>query len=152
MTVQLANGTAVTKAGLDKTAFVADDQLFTVNTTVYEVTLIPGSTTKTRRRKLWNAGQVVRQSDIDRAWPTATITSLSPTSGPAAGGTAVTITGTNLRGVTAATFGGTAATSVVAVNETTVTCVTPAKTAATYDVAVTDDSGTATKTAAFTYV
>ena len=39
-----------------------------------------------------------------------TVTSVSPNSGPAAGGTSVTITGTNFTGATAVTFGGTAAT------------------------------------------
>lgn len=152
MPVQLANGTAVTKSGLAKTAYTADDPQFTITNAVYEVTEWPGQPSRTRRRKLWNAGQVVRQSEIDRAFPTATITGVSPATGTTAGGTAVTLTGTNLRGVTAVSFGGTAATSVVAVNNTKVTCVTPAKTAGAYDVGATDDSGAATpKTAGFTY-
>ena len=40
-----------------------------------------------------------------------TVTAVSPTSGPAAGGTAVTITGTDFTGATAVDFGTTAATS-----------------------------------------
>lgn len=150
MTVKLTDGTPVTKAGLDTTAYTADDPQFTVNTDLWEEKLFPGSTTVNKRR-LARAGDIVAQSDIDRWFPDATLTSISPDEGPTAGGAAVTITGQNLRGVTAVTFGGTAATSVVAVNESTVTCVTPAKAAGTYDVAVTDDSGSDTLTAAYTY-
>ena len=41
-----------------------------------------------------------------------TVTAVSPSAGPVAGGTSVTITGTDLTGATAVTFGSTAATSV----------------------------------------
>jgi len=56
-----------------------------------------------------------------------TITSLSVTTGPASGGTSVTITGTLfLSGPPAVLFGNQAATSVVWNSATSVTCVTPA--------------------------
>jgi hypothetical protein len=56
-----------------------------------------------------------------------TIATLSTTTGPHAGGTAVTITGTLfLQGQLMVTFGAYAATSIVWVNSTTITCVTPA--------------------------
>ena len=42
--------------------------------------------------------------------PAPTVTGVSPTTGPTAGGTSVTITGTNFTGATAVSFGGTAAT------------------------------------------
>ena len=45
---------------------------------------------------------------------------------PAAGGTSVTITGTNFTGATAVTFGGTAATGVTVVSATSITATTPA--------------------------
>lgn len=80
-----------------------------------------------------------------------TVTSLSPNTGAAAGGTAVTITGKDFTGATAVTFGGTAGTSRVVVNDTTITIVTPAKTAGAYDVVVTTPSGSGTKTNGFTY-
>ena len=44
------------------------------------------------------------------------VTGLSPTSGPAAGGTLVTITGTGFTGATAVDFGTTAATDVTVVS------------------------------------
>lgn len=80
-----------------------------------------------------------------------TVTSLSPNTGAAAGGTAVTITGKDFTGATAVTFGGTAGTSRVVVNDTTITIVTPAKTAGAYDVVVTTPAGSGTKTNGFTF-
>jgi formylglycine-generating enzyme required for sulfatase activity len=81
-----------------------------------------------------------------------TITSVSPTSGTTAGGTTITITGTNLTGASSVTVGGNPATSVTVVNSTTVTAVTPAGAAGARDVAVTTPGGTATLPNAFTYV
>ena len=54
-----------------------------------------------------------------------TVTGISPTSGPAAGGTPVTITGTGFTGATAVDFGTTAATDVTVVNDTTITANSP---------------------------
>ena len=78
-----------------------------------------------------------------------TITAISPSSGPTAGGTAVTITGTNLTGATAVTIGGTAATGVTVVNATTITATTPAGTDGAANVVVTTPGGTGT--GLFTY-
>ena len=82
-----------------------------------------------------------------------TVTSVSPTSGPAAGGTSVTITGTGLTGATAVKFGATAATGVVVNSATSVTATSPAGTG-TVDVTVTTPGGTSATSAAdhFTYV
>ena len=82
-----------------------------------------------------------------------TITAVSPTSGPAAGGTSVTITGTGLTGATAVKFGTNAATGVVVNSATSVTATSPAGTG-TVDVTVTTANGTSATSAAdhFTYV
>ena len=80
-----------------------------------------------------------------------TISSVSPSSGSTLGGTAITITGTNLTGATSVTVGGVAATDVV-VSSTSVTAVTPAGTAGLTSVAVTTPGGTATLPSAFTFV
>jgi hypothetical protein len=74
------------------------------------------------------------------------------TSGPPAGGTNVTITGTSLTGATAVTFGGAAATNVVVVDDTTITATTPAHAAGAVDVVVITPSGTGTGTNAYTYI
>ena len=79
------------------------------------------------------------------------ITNINPTSGPAAGGTAVTITGTNLGSTTSVTVGGTAAT----INTNTATQIditTPAGTAGAADVVVTTAGGSDTSAGAFTYI
>lgn len=81
-----------------------------------------------------------------------TVSSVSPNSGPQSGGTAVTITGLNLTGTAAVTFGGAAATAVSVVNNTTVTATTPAHAPGTVDVQVTNATGTGTGSGLFTYL
>jgi hypothetical protein len=82
---------------------------------------------------------------------TPTISSIAPAEGPMAGGTLITITGTNLNGTTSVTFGGAAATAVTVVSATSVTCVTPAGAAGTATVALTTPGGLASDANAFTY-
>lgn len=103
------------------------------------------------RRLAFVPGRVYTKSQIDRMFPVASISGISPATGPAAGGTTVTIKGQNLTGTSAVTFGGTAGTSVTVIDANTVTVVTPAKTAGAYNVVLTDDSGTVTVTNGFTY-
>lgn len=57
--------------------------------------------------------------------PRPTIGSLSPASGPVAGGTQVAISGTDLENTTSVSFGGVAATAVTAVSETEILATTP---------------------------
>jgi hypothetical protein len=83
--------------------------------------------------------------------PAPTVVSLAPTSGPAAGGTTVTITGTSFTGTTAVKFDTTDATSFTVVNGTTITAVAPAHAAGSADVRVTTASGTSANTAADDY-
>ena len=84
-----------------------------------------------------------------------TVTTVSPTAGPTAGGSTVTITGTNLG--TAATasvmFGATAAT-IVNDNGTSLVATSPAGAAGTVDITVTTAGGTSTTSAndQFTYM
>ena len=70
-----------------------------------------------------------------------TVTSVAPDSGPAAGGTAVTISGRLFRHSSAVDFGTTPATSFTVVNSKEITAVAPAGTG-TVDVTVTNESGT----------
>jgi hypothetical protein len=71
-----------------------------------------------------------------------TVTNVNPNAGPLAGGTAVTITGTNLTGATSVTFGGLAATGVVVNSATSISAMSPADSAGTVDVRVTTAGGT----------
>ena len=81
-----------------------------------------------------------------------TVTAISPTSGSVAGGTPITITGTNFTGATGATINGVAVTSFVVVNPTTITAIAPAGvTGAAKNVVVTTPTGSATGTGLYTY-
>src|SRR6266403_5517724 len=84
--------------------------------------------------------------------PSPSVTSISPNSGPTAGGTPVTITGNNFTGATAVRFGGTAATSFTVNSATAITATAPAG-SGTVDVTVTNSSGTSATNAVdqFTY-
>ena len=81
-----------------------------------------------------------------------TVTSVSPSAGPIAGGTAVTITGTNFATGATVTIGGTAATNVVVVSGTQVTATTPAGSAGAATVTVTVNGQSGGLTNGFTYV
>jgi hypothetical protein len=111
-----------------------------------------GGTFEDLNRLAYATGQIVPTSVINGDFVAATIASISPATGPAAGGTAVTIKGTDFGGTAGVTFGGTAATSVKVIDSKTITCVTPAKSAATVNVVVQDDSGDVTSTGGFVFV
>ncbi|MBB5066078.1 chitobiase/beta-hexosaminidase C-terminal domain-containing protein [Granulicella mallensis] len=70
-----------------------------------------------------------------------TVTGISPASGPSAGGTSVTITGTNFTGATAVNFGATPATSLTVNSATSITAVSPAG-SGTVDITVVTPGGT----------
>ncbi len=72
------------------------------------------------------------------------VTSVSPNGGPLAGGTVVTITGTNFTGGSGATFGGAACTAFTVVSNTSITCTTPAGSGAVNVVVTATGSGTLT--------
>lgn len=74
--------------------------------------------------------------------PAPTLSSLSPNNGTTAGGTSVTLTGTNLSSTSAVSFGGTAATGIVNMSATQARCTSPAKSAGTYSVTATTPGGT----------
>lgn len=82
----------------------------------------------------------------------ATLSAISPASGPLDGGTTVTITGTDLDTATDVFIGGVAAKDVVRVNATTLTATTPASRPGSVDVSIITASGTSTGAGIFTYV
>jgi hypothetical protein len=80
------------------------------------------------------------------------VTSVSPSSGPLAGGTSVTITGANFAAGATVTIGGTAATNVTVVSATSITATTPAHAAGQTAVTVTNSNGlSGSLTNGFTY-
>ncbi len=82
------------------------------------------------------------------------VTGISPTSGPEAGDTSVTVTGTGFTGTTFVLFGSSPAASFTVDSDTGITAVSPAGSAGTVDITVTTFSGTSPVSAAdqFTYV
>jgi hypothetical protein len=80
-----------------------------------------------------------------------TISSLTPNQGPLAGGTGVTLTGTNLTGAIVI-VDKTRLTSITVDSDTQIRFTTPAGAAGAADVVVTTPSGTATSVGGFTYV
>lgn len=81
-----------------------------------------------------------------------TVTSITPTSGSTAGGTSVTITGTNFTSSSTVSFGGASAASVTVNGATSITAVTPAASAGAVNVTVTTSAGTSIQTATYTYI
>jgi hypothetical protein len=82
-----------------------------------------------------------------------TLVSLAPLSGPTAGGTLLTLTGSGFAAGATVTVGGAMATDVVVVSSVLARAVVPAHAAGAVDVTLTnDDQQAATLAAAFTYV
>jgi hypothetical protein len=113
------------------------------------------SSAQTNKTYVTDFGAVTfnRGTAIVAVWPVAvtaappTVSSVAPSSGPTAGGTAVTITGTDFVSGATVTLGGTAATGVTVVNDTTITATTAAHAVGAVDVVVTNpdtQSGTLT--------
>lgn len=81
-----------------------------------------------------------------------TVTAVSPSSGPLAGGNTVTITGTNFAGVNEVKFGGTNATAFNVLSSTQISAIVPAGSAGAVDVRVTTTGGSAVLPGGYTYV
>ena len=82
------------------------------------------------------------------------VTGISVTTGSAAGGTSVTLTGTGFTGATGVSFGARAATRFTVNSSTSITAVSPAEPGGTVDVTVTAAGGTSATSGAdqFTFV
>lgn len=85
------------------------------------------------------------------ATPAPTVTAVTPATGSTAGGTPITITGTDLTGATAITVGGAACISFNAASATSATCTTPPGAAGTASVVVTTAGGNNAANTLFTY-
>lgn len=119
---------------------------------IYETYTLPGTNFESYKRTAFNKNQVITQKELDAAFPTATIDTVSPVSGPIAGGTAITITGTSFAGASGVTIGGTAATNFKVVSPTKITCTAPAHAAGSVAVVVKDDAGDVTKTGGYAFI
>ena len=84
--------------------------------------------------------------------PTPTVTGVSPSSGPTAGGNTITITGTGFASGATVKVGTIAATKVTYISSTTLTAVAPAQAAGSHNVYVTTTGGTSATTTSDTYV
>jgi hypothetical protein len=81
-------------------------------------------------------------------------TAVAPATGPATGGTLITVSGTGFpttASAITATLGGTPLTSITPINSTKFTAITPYHASGSVALAVTTAAGTATKQSAFTY-
>ncbi|MGB4658681.1 MAG: Ig-like domain-containing protein, partial [Mobilitalea sp.] len=83
--------------------------------------------------------------------PAPTVLGIAPNSGLAAGGTSVTITGTDFTGASAVYFGGTAADSFIVDSSTSITAMSPAG-AGTVDITVVTKGGTSMTNAADSFL
>lgn len=146
------DGTNLTKAELLALTTVVETverRVFTKD--VQQAYSYEGQKGESGRRTAFVKNQSITTSEINALFAAPVVDTVSPANGVVAGGTKVTIKGSNLSGNQSVTFGGTAATSVVVVNQNTITCTAPAHAAGTVDVVVTDDAGSATKTGGFVY-
>ena len=119
----------------------------------YIYTVVGNYTAQLTVSNIFGSSSATKQVNV--TYPAPTFTSISPTSGPTSGGTAVTIVGTNFvsGGSFGVTIGGVAATSVVRINATYITAVTPAGAPGAQNVVITNNDGqTATGPGAYTYV
>jgi len=80
-------------------------------------------------------------SETQSSDPPPTLTSITPQSGTTAGGTSVSLSGSNFASGATVSFNGTAATSVSVVNASTITAVTPPQAAGEANVTVTNPGG-----------
>ncbi|MFB8026015.1 MULTISPECIES: IPT/TIG domain-containing protein [unclassified Streptomyces] len=154
-----AAGSRITKAAFPATTVSDPEKRVTADvysTRVHDTGTRPNDTRDSVpegsiKTLLFKAGATVRQSQIDKLFPAATIATISPTTGPAAGGTVVTITGTNLDGLADVKFGSTAGTNLKVLSAGRIQVTTPAGTAGAVSVVIGDDAGTVTKSSGFTY-
>ncbi|WP_339850761.1 IPT/TIG domain-containing protein [Paenibacillus sp. FSL W7-1088] len=154
-----SGGTTVTLTGTNLTDATAvkfgatEATSYTVNSATQITAIAPAGSAGTVDVTVTTPGGTSTTSAADQYTYHAepTITSVSPTSGPTTGGTAVTLTGTNLTDATEVMFGATEATSYTVNSATQITAIAPAGSAGTVDVTVTTPGGTSTTSAANQY-
>jgi IPT/TIG domain/Viral BACON domain len=157
----VAGGTTVTITGsgftgASKVLFGSATSTFTVNSDT-RITAVSPAGSGTVHVTVTTPGGTSATSNADRftylvAPPVPIVTSISPTSGPVAGGTSVIIRGSGFTGASKVLFGTVPASSVTVNSDTQITAVSPAG-SGTVHVTVTTPGGTTTTSIAdrFTY-
>ncbi|MFI6310238.1 IPT/TIG domain-containing protein, partial [Nocardia fusca] len=139
----LTGATAVSFGGTPATSF-------TVNSSTQITAVAPAHSVGTVLVRVTTAGGT--SNGVSYTYVAVpTLTTVVPNTGPVAGGTTVVLTGTNLTGATAVSFGGTPATSFTVNSSTKITAVAPAGAAGTVSVTVTTTGGTSNGVA-YTYI
>jgi hypothetical protein len=133
----ITNGTITGGTGTNSITFTAG----AVGTLTLNVTVTTGAGCSDSKSK-----------NVTVTAPLVTVTSVSPTGGTIAGGSAVTINGTGFAAGASVTFGGSAATNVVVVSSIKITARTPAHALGAVNVTVTNtDTSTGTLTNGYLY-
>ena len=138
--VRFTGTTKVTVGGVEATGLVVvSDTKLTAK--------VPAGTAGAKTVKVFNAYGTSNTTTY--TYVTAPkLFAITPSSGPAAGGTVVTISGTDLTGTTSVKFGNSAGTNIVVVSSTQIKVTSPDHAAGTIDIRVTTAGGTtAAKTA-----
>jgi hypothetical protein len=157
----VAGGTNVTITGtgfteVSKVLFGPTVSIFTVNSSTQITVISPPSSAGTVDVTVTTPGGTSAIGTADRFTYllVPTVTSISTKTGPAAGGTFVTITGTGFTGDSQVRFGSAAASNVTVVSDTKITAFSPASAAGTVHVTVTTPGGTSATSDfdQFTYV
>jgi hypothetical protein len=140
-----AGGTLVVITGTDLTGTTAVDfggtpaTSFTINSPTQITAVAPAGTGTVQVTATTSGGTSNGLAYTYIAVPALAV--VLPNVGPAAGGTTVVLTGTNLTGITSVDFGGTPATSFTVDSATQITAVTPAGTG-TVQITATSSGGT----------
>ncbi|GAA3220292.1 hypothetical protein GCM10010532_049870 [Dactylosporangium siamense] len=130
----LTGASAVTFGGVAATSYTVDSAT--------QITAVsPAGTAGAKNVVVTTPGGASTATPFTYAVPAPVVSSLSPNSGSTLGGSSVVITGTNLTGATAVTFGGVAATSFNVDSATQITAVSPAGTVGAKNLIVTTPAG-----------
>ena len=132
--------TAVTFGGVNSTGVSG-------NTTSLLVLVPAGTGTVDVRVVAFGVSSPINVNDTYTYLPAPTVTGISPASGPTAGGTVVTITGTRFTGATAVHFGTVVSPTFTVDSATQITANAPASSGLTADITVTTPDGTSATSA-----
>jgi hypothetical protein len=156
ITGSIGNAASVANAGAGATyAWSISNGTITAGTGTNAITFTAGAVgTLTLNVTVTTSGACSdsKSANVNVVIPPVTVTSVSPTGGTVAGGSAVTINGSGFNAGAGLTFGGAAATNVVVVSAVKITARTPAHALGAVNVTVTNaDTTTGTLTNGYLY-